>query len=79
MTRTEAMQLSKVHYIPLPDGIRGAAKPTAEGYIIAINSTMPEQAQREALEHELKHIMLGHFSDNRSIREIEAEAEIWKA
>lgn len=75
MTRTEAMQKTKVHYIPLPEGIHGAVKPTAEGYIIAINSALSEQERARTLEHELMHIMRNHFSDERPIREIEAEAE----
>lgn len=64
-----------IYYLPLPETIVGAVRDSGERFIIAINSTMPEPERDTALRHELNHIRLGHFDDDRSIYEIESEAE----
>lgn len=76
MTRSEALSLSKVYYIPLPEDVYGSVRQRRNGgYMIAINSTQSAEAQAETLEHELSHIRLGHFQSGKGISTIEAEAD----
>jgi len=84
ITRSEAIALSKIHFIPMPSDVYGVTAPTRSGrYVIAINSAMPPADQARTLEHELAHIMLDHFDDPRDIRTVEHEADelaaIWTA
>ena len=44
-------------------------------FLIAINNQEPDDELIQILKHELSHIALGHFDDNRDIKEIEKEAE----
>lgn len=44
---------------------------------IIIDSNQDERTQQHALRHELAHIVLNHFDDQRSIEDIEAEAEAY--
>lgn len=43
----------------LPGNIRSFIVPNAEGYTIVVNSELGPQEQREALLHELQHIIRG--------------------
>ena len=76
ITRAEALRLSHIHYISLPDGIRGAVKQIKGGrYLIAIDSSMSADEQARTLEHELAHIRLNHFHSELDIQAVEAQAE----
>ena len=76
MTKAEALALSAIYYLPLPDDIHGCTIETKSGrFIIAINAALPEAQKAKTLNHELSHIMLNHFSDKRPLHEIEAEAD----
>jgi hypothetical protein len=44
-------------------------------YNVYISTELSQQGQREVLEHEMAHIQLGHFFDDRPIAELEAEAD----
>lgn len=70
------MNRTDIHYVPLPEDIRGAVKQRKDGgYIIAINSNLSADDQAKALVHELSHIAADHFNREADIQTIEAEAE----
>ena len=81
LTQAEALTMCKVLVVELPAGIEGFVTELRAGrFVIVLNSSLTAQEQEKTLRHELAHIRLNHFSqDNKSIREIEQEAEILAA
>lgn len=68
-------QKIKIIHCSLPETIRGAALQLPSGrHVIFINQDLPEADQRHALNHEMAHINLDHFTDARPIQEVEIEA-----
>lgn len=67
-----------VSYIMFPEemreNVRGMAAEAADRYYVVIDQELTEEAKRKALGHELAHIFLGHFDNNRS-NDQAAEAE----
>lgn len=71
-----------LYYIPFPaaasEGVNGILqyKEDADRYIIAIDSSKPEEVQKATLKHELQHIKKMHLEDlHGTIDEVEEEAE----
>lgn len=66
-----------VRMIDLPRTVNGVTLPNDDGsFDVFINSALPEEEQKEALEHEIEHIRQDHFyNDIKSVAQIEAEAE----
>lgn len=61
---------------PLPPGIHGMIKESPDGYAnIYINQSDPEEEKLKTLRHELRHYRLGHLRFEKSIAEMEAEAD----
>lgn len=60
--------------VELPTTVKGAVAQDANGdYNIYINSRLSIAEQFEAFEHELEHIGLGHFTDNKEVMVKEQE------
>lgn len=56
--------------------VKAATFPNDDGtFDIYLNTLYPEGELRDALEHELRHIRLGHFYSEKSIRQKEQEAD----
>ena len=74
--RAAALAVTTVCEMELPPTIHGITWPNRKGnrFFVLINSTIPEAARCAALEHELAHIRLGHFTDTRDLRVLEEEA-----
>lgn len=69
-----------VHYLPFPDECKGTIKGicqqlSADNYLIAIDSTMPEQEQLRTLAHEKAHIYCGHYDSDLPLSVLENEAD----
>ncbi len=65
-----------VRLVDFPQGVDGMVTPNDDGtYTIYISRSVDEQRQREALEHELNHIRMGHLDDaDLSVDVVEREA-----
>lgn len=73
------IHLHYVHDMGIPDmhGLLGR-EPNGD-YIILINGDQPEEVQRDALRHEVGHILYGDFDrPNGVVAEIETEAHARK-
>lgn len=75
ISRAEALRRSTIYYVDLPNTIEGITSPDGNRYIIAINRALSEARQRFSLEHELAHIRFDHFYCEKSIEEVEREAD----
>ncbi len=65
-----------VQHVDFPLGVKGVVVLNDdESYSIYINSNVSEDEQARALRHELAHIRLDHFHQDRPIQELEAEAD----
>lgn len=65
-----------VRLIPLPATVHGCVRPNDDGtFSVYINSNDSESVRRDTLRHELRHIDLGHFWSDKTIAEMEREAE----
>ncbi len=54
-----------VTYLALPMSVNGLVTPTPEGdYQVILNARHSPQMQRETYRHELRHILLNHFSQH---------------
>ena len=76
------MKQFDLYYLPFPaeasEGVNGVVqyKVHADRYIIAIDSSKPEEVQNATLKHELQHIRKKHLEDLRgTIEEVESEAD----
>ena len=56
------------------ENVRGMAAEAADRYYVVIDQELTAEAKRKVLGHELAHIFLGHFDNNRS-NDQAAEAE----
>lgn len=64
-----------IRLVPLPWHVRGFVTPNDDDtYSIYINSLLPEEIQRAALEHELRHIQNGDLYSAKSVAELEGYA-----
>ena len=64
-----------VRMIALPSTVPAVVVPNDDStFDIYINSTLPEETQIKALEHELEHIRRDHFYNDDSVCENELEA-----
>jgi Predicted Zn peptidase len=67
---TKEMVPFRVIYLDMPDEIRGkmfGCTTYDQGrYFVFIDKDLDEQARRDALRHELSHIILGHLTDPRT-------------
>ena len=61
--------------VELPSSVRAVTIPNDDTtFDVYINSILPEELQIRALEHELEHIKLDHFYDNKPVWLNEQEA-----
>jgi len=59
----------------LPETVRAVTLPNDDGtFDIYLNSCLPDELQVRALEHELRHIKLGHFYNDDPVPLNEKEA-----
>jgi len=58
----------KVHALTIPD--------ENGDFTIIVNDNLDDGVMRQALDHELKHVMLNHFYDCRNVAIDEKEANI---
>lgn len=64
-----------VRMVELPSSVRAVTIPNDDTtFDVYINSILPEELQIRALEHELEHIKLDHFYDNKPVWLNEQEA-----
>jgi len=64
-----------IRVIPLPMGSEALVLPNEDDtYDVYVNANLCRAKQREALDHELKHIKKGHLWSVLPIKQIEAEA-----
>lgn len=65
-----------VRLIDLPETVHGVTRRDAEGdYNVYINARLSADGRVAAYRHEMEHIRLGHFYDDRPVAEKENEAE----
>ena len=66
-----------IRRVPFPNrSVRAATFPNDDGsFDIYLNTLLTEAEQQRALEHELRHIRLGHFYSDKPLTEKEAEAD----
>ena len=65
-----------IRIINLPYGVKGMTVKDAEGdYNIYLNGRYSSDVQADAFRHEVEHIRLGHFYQDRPVSEMEKEAE----
>lgn len=65
-----------VRLIDLPPRVRGITVPNEDGtYSIYINARLSFPMQRDAYDHEVRHLVLNHLYTERPIEIIEAEAD----
>ena len=64
-----------VRSVPLPEAVRAVVLPNDDGtFDIYINSTLPEELQLRALDHELEHIRRDHLYNDDPVWLNEQEA-----
>lgn len=65
-----------VRLVPLPGDINGVVRLSPDGFAnIYINDCLSREAQKKAVAHELRHIVNNDFYSDRSITEVENDAE----
>lgn len=65
-----------VRRVRLPRAVRAVTLPNEDAtYDIYINQDIPDEWQQQALVHELEHIRLSHFYDDRPVGVNERAAE----
>lgn len=65
-----------IRLVDLPATVHGMTIIDTEGdYNVYINARLSEDDRVEAYRHEIEHIRLGHFYDERPVAERETEAE----
>lgn len=66
----------EVYLCPLPKRVKGLVRRDQGGYIVLVNSSLPEEEQKMAIGHEVAHIIKGHIEGSGMSREEEeGEAE----
>ena len=64
-----------VRFVSLPQLVRACTIPNSDGtFDIYINSSLPEELQEKALQHELRHIKQNHFYNSDPVAKNEREA-----
>lgn len=64
-----------IRHISLPSSVLGVTLPDENGdFNVYINSNISDQKQKEAVEHEIKHIELDHFYNDDPVELNELEA-----
>ena len=64
-----------IRLIPLPYSVRAVTLPNEDDtFNIYVNSNLPEELQKSAVEHELNHIRKDHFYDCNPVWLNEQEA-----
>jgi len=59
----------------MPETIHGVTRKDAEGdYNVYINAKLSADGRAEAFRHEIEHIRLGHFYEERPVADLEREA-----
>lgn len=70
------MERVHVRRVSLPRTVRAVTVTDPEGdYNVYLNGALPQEVQRAALEHELRHIHCGHFYNGKPVCRNELEAE----
>ncbi len=65
-----------IRLIDLPETVHGMTRRDAEGdYNVYINARLSADLRAAACRHELEHIRLGHFYEERPVADLEAEVE----
>jgi len=63
-----------IYLMPFPGSVKALVTLGEDNfYSIYVNSNLPFETQKEAVKHELRHILRGDFQNNLSIQEIESE------
>ena len=66
----------RVYLMPFPGNVLAAVRLDAEGYpSIYINDALSPEAKKRAFLHELRHIEDEDFYNDRSIEEVERDAD----
>ncbi|MDL2214215.1 hypothetical protein LJB76_01485 [Clostridia bacterium OttesenSCG-928-O13] len=61
--------------VDMPEGVKGQVLPLPDGdYLVLVNSRYNFEQQREAFNHEVRHLLRNHYSDTRPVSELETEA-----
>ena len=60
----------------LPASVRAFVVRRGQGYCVVINAIFPEETQRSALRHELRHIARGDDGSPLSVAEIERRVQL---
>ncbi len=75
------IQPFRLVYRPFPADCGGMVPGLLSGaggrLLIAIDSNQDTATQARALRHELAHLVLNHLEDERPLRELEAEADMY--
>lgn len=75
------IQPFRLVYRPFPANCGGMVPGLLSGaggrLLIAIDSNQDTETQARALRHELAHLVLNHLEDERPLRELEAEADMY--
>ncbi len=75
------IQPFRLVYRPFPADCGGMVPGLLSGaggrLLIAIDSNQDTETQARALRHELAHLVLNHLEDERPLRELEAEADMY--
>lgn len=65
-----------IRLVDMPPSVHGVTIKDAEGdYNIYINARLNEEARVETYRHEMQHVLLGHFYQDRPVADMEKEAE----
>ena len=77
VTLEEARKLCVIRRERMPAGFAGCCIEIVPGrrYVIVLNTRNSAKQDEHALLHELRHVALDHFNSEKSIAEVEAEAD----
>ena len=63
-----------VYFAPFAGDVKALVSLGEDSYYsIYVNSNLPFEVQKEAVKHELRHILRGDFYNDLSIQEVESE------
>ena len=65
-----------IHRVSLPGKVRGVTAVKDGDYIVFVNENLCDQTQAKAVAHELLHIKLNHFYNEKTAVENEREAAV---
>lgn len=55
---------------------KAGSKKTKYGYLVVINPNLTPDEKMDALDHEIQHIIFGHYDDRKYLTKEEKEAEV---